>query len=91
MKSTGIIRKVDELGRLVLPMELRRTMNISEKSAMEIFTEEDKIIIKKYEPGDIFTGETDDLIEYEGRKISIHSLKKIAEKAGFKLTKGKEK
>jgi AbrB family transcriptional regulator, transcriptional pleiotropic regulator of transition state genes len=49
MKSTGIIRKIDELGRVVLPMELRRILNINEKDGLEIFVEEDKIILKKYE------------------------------------------
>ena len=49
MKSTGIVRKVDELGRLVLPIELRRTLGIAEKDAMEIFVDEDKIILRKYE------------------------------------------
>lgn len=50
MKSTGIVRKVDELGRVVIPKELRRTMGIEEKDPMEIFVDGDKIIFKKYEP-----------------------------------------
>lgn len=50
MKSTGIVRKVDELGRVVIPIELRRTMNIKEGDPLEIFTEEDRIIFKKYVP-----------------------------------------
>lgn len=49
MKSTGIVRKVDELGRVVLPIELRRTLGIMEKDAIEIFVDEDKIILRKYE------------------------------------------
>lgn len=49
MKSTGIVRKVEELGRVVLPIELRRTLGIAEKDAMEIFVDEDKIILRKYE------------------------------------------
>lgn len=48
MKSTGIVRKIDELGRVVIPMELRRTLNIAERDAMEIFVDEDKIVLKKY-------------------------------------------
>ncbi|MGK7377580.1 AbrB/MazE/SpoVT family DNA-binding domain-containing protein [Planococcus sp. 1R117A] len=50
MKSTGIVRKVDELGRIVMPIELRRSLEIAEADAVEIFIEEDKIILKKYEP-----------------------------------------
>ena len=58
MKSTGIVRKVDELGRVVLPIELRRMLGIEEKDAMEIFVEEDRIILQKYEPSNqcIVTG-----------------------------------
>lgn len=50
MKSTGIVRKVDELGRVVIPIELRRTLNIKEGDPLEIFTEEDQVILKKYVP-----------------------------------------
>ena len=50
IKSTGIVRKVDELGRIVLPIELRRTLNIAERDSMEIFVEAGAIILKKYEP-----------------------------------------
>ena len=46
MKSTGIVRKVDELGRIVLPMELRRTLGVDTKDALEIYTEGDSIILK---------------------------------------------
>ena len=57
MKSTGIVRKVDELGRVVLPIELRRILNIKEKDSLEIFVDDEKIILKKYEPADVFTGD----------------------------------
>jgi transcriptional pleiotropic regulator of transition state genes len=50
MKSTGIVRKIDELGRIVLPIELRRTLEIMERDPMEIYVESDTIILKKYEP-----------------------------------------
>ncbi|UPM54400.1 AbrB/MazE/SpoVT family DNA-binding domain-containing protein [Gottfriedia acidiceleris] len=50
MKSTGIVRKVDELGRVVIPIELRRTLNITERDTIEIFVQDDRIILKKYEP-----------------------------------------
>ena len=57
MKSTGIVRRVDELGRIVLPIELRRTLSISEKDALEIYVENDTVILKKHEPSCIFCGE----------------------------------
>jgi AbrB family transcriptional regulator, transcriptional pleiotropic regulator of transition state genes len=50
MKSTGIVRKVDELGRVVIPIELRRTLGIAEKDALEIYVDDDRIILKKYKP-----------------------------------------
>ena len=70
MKSTGIVRRVDELGRIVLPIELRRSLNINERDTLEIFVDDEKIVLKKYEPADIFTGNMDDLIEYMGKKVS---------------------
>ena len=61
MKSTGIVRKVDELGRIVLPIELRRTLGIDIKDGLEIFTEEDTIILRKYEPMCILCGSSEEL------------------------------
>ena len=87
MKSTGIVRKVDELGRIVLPIELRRSLNIDIKDSLEIFVDEDKIILKKYEPADIFTGTMEDLIDYKGKKVSVASIKEMAEIAGLKISK----
>ncbi|HLS08973.1 AbrB/MazE/SpoVT family DNA-binding domain-containing protein [Lentibacillus sp.] len=62
MKSTGIVRKVDELGRVVLPIELRRTLDINEKDALEIYIDDDKVVLKKYTPNMTcqITGETSD-------------------------------
>ncbi|MGL4736697.1 MAG: AbrB/MazE/SpoVT family DNA-binding domain-containing protein [Cellulosilyticaceae bacterium] len=85
MKSTGIVRKVDELGRVVLPIELRRNFQINEKDSLEIFVDDEKIILKKYEPADIFTGSMEDLIEFEGKKVSKASIIKMAQKAGLKI------
>ena len=85
MKSTGIVRKVDELGRVVLPIELRKTLSINEKDALEIFTDEDRIILKKYEPADIFTGEMDNLIEYKGKKVSRASIIEMARLCGLRI------
>jgi looped-hinge helix DNA binding domain, AbrB family len=69
MKSTGIVRKVDELGRIVLPIELRRTLNINEKDSLEIFVDNDRIVLQKYEPACIFCGNADNIINYKGRNI----------------------
>lgn len=85
MKSTGIVRKVDELGRIVLPVELRKNLNINIKDPLEIFTSNDRIVLQKYEPADIFTGEMKDLIEYKGKKISKKSILELAKLAGFKI------
>ncbi|MCL2349972.1 MAG: AbrB/MazE/SpoVT family DNA-binding domain-containing protein [Defluviitaleaceae bacterium] len=78
MKSTGIVRKVDELGRVVLPIELRKTLHIDVRDPMEIFVDEGKIVLKKYEPADIFTGEMEDLVEYKGKKISKKTIQELA-------------
>lgn len=69
MKSTGIVRRVDELGRIVLPIELRRTLNISEKDSLEIYVDDDSIILKKYEPCCIFCGESKDVFVFKGKNV----------------------
>ena len=62
MKSTGIVRKVDELGRIVLPIELRRTLGIEEKDRIEIFVDGESIILRKYQPACIFCDNAKDII-----------------------------
>jgi len=69
MKSTGIVRKVDELGRVVLPIELRRTLNIMEKDALEIYVDGESVILKKYEPACIFCGNAKDVVHYKGKNV----------------------
>jgi transcriptional pleiotropic regulator of transition state genes len=59
MKSTGITRRVDELGRIVIPKELRRDLNITTKDYLEIFRDEDSIVLRKYSAGCIFCGNMD--------------------------------
>ena len=86
MKSTGIVRRVDELGRIVLPIELRRSLNIKERDTLEIFVDDEKIVLKKYEPADIFTGNMDDLIEYMGKKGSKESILEMARIANLKIS-----
>ena len=86
MKSTGIVRKLDELGRITLPIELRRNLNVNERDPLEIFVDDDKIILKKYDPSDIFTGEMEDLVEYKGKKVSKKSILELARIAGLNIT-----
>lgn len=70
MKSTGIVRSIDNFGRIVLPMETRKLLSLNEEgSAVEIYTEDDMVILKKYTPACIFCNSADDLIEYHGMKI----------------------
>ena len=74
MKSTGIVRKVDELGRIVLPIELRRKLEIAERDALEIYVEGCTIILKKYEPACVFCGDARDVITYKGRNVCRNCL-----------------
>ena len=77
MKSTGIIRKVDDLGRIVLPIELRRKLEIAERDEVEIFIENDRIILQKYETSCVFCGSNANLVSYKGKNVChecIHSL-----------------
>lgn len=69
MKSTGIVRPVDQLGRLVLPMELRRTMDIKEDDRMGIFVDGDTIVLRKYEPACIFCGQAKETGDFKGKLI----------------------
>lgn len=77
MKSTGMTRKVDELGRIVLPAEIRQTLDIQTKDALEIFTDEDKIILKKYTPGCSFCGGMNGIVYFGDKRICSECLEKI--------------
>lgn len=83
MKSTGVVRKVDELGRIVIPIELRRTMDIEEKDALEIFVDGERIILKKYEPACIFCGNAEDVVNYKGKNICNSCLNMLKETASM--------
>jgi transcriptional pleiotropic regulator of transition state genes len=85
LKSTGIVRKIDDLGRIVIPRELRKSMGINDKDPLEIYTNDDTIVLKKYTPADIFTGEMDNLIEYRGKKVSIDTIRELARIAGLEV------
>ncbi len=69
MKSTGIVRKVDELGRIVIPIELRRTLDIAEKDSLEIFVDGERIILAKHEDSCIFCGKSKNLSVRKGKNI----------------------
>lgn len=79
MKATGITRKIDELGRIVLPIELRRGLDIGEKDALEIYVENDSIILKKFRKNCLFCGSEENIIEFKGKNVCgecISQLKK---------------
>jgi len=77
MKSTGIVRKVDELGRIVLPIELRRTLDIAEKDSLEIYVDEDSIILRKYQPACIFCDNARDIVTYKGKNVCKDCIKSL--------------
>ena len=83
MKNTGIVRNLDNLGRIVIPKEMRRVLGIEDRDPIEILIEDNTILLRKYEPADIFTGEKEDLIEYCGKKISKSSIEEMARIAGI--------
>ncbi|MGI6145432.1 MAG: AbrB/MazE/SpoVT family DNA-binding domain-containing protein [Clostridia bacterium] len=81
MRSTGIVRKVDELGRVVIPIELRRTLGIEEKDALEIYVDQEKIILKKYEPACVFCGSADNVQYFRGKLVCKECAQAMAANA----------
>ena len=79
MKATGIVRKVDELGRIVLPIELRRTLDINIKDPMEIFVDDEYIILKKYTPACIFCGSATDIKRIKDKNVCANCLQEMKE------------
>jgi len=79
LKSTGIVRKVDELGRVVIPIELRRTLGIEVKDALEIYVDSDRIILKKYEPACLFCGNADNVKHFGNRIVCQECVEKLAQ------------
>jgi len=77
MKSTGIVRRVDELGRIVLPIEIRRVFDIKVRDSLEMYTEGDKLILKKYTPACIFCGEMEDTIAFEDKLVCQKCYEKM--------------
>ena len=80
MKSTGIVRNIDELGRVVVPKELRKKLGIANTDPVEIYVEEDKIILKKYIPVCHFCGSTEGLQDFKEKKICSSCIKELSEK-----------
>ncbi len=77
MRSIGIVRKIDELGRIVLPKELRRSLDIEEGDPMEIFVDANTIMLKKYEPSCIFCGEARNVQVYKGKNICQDCMEEL--------------
>ena len=77
VKSTGIVRKVDELGRIVLPIELRRTLGIDEKDSLEIYVDGTSVILRKYQPSCIFCDDATDVISYKGKNVCRKCLEEM--------------
>ena len=80
MKSTGIVRKVDELGRIVLPIEMRRTLDIAEKDTLEVYVEGDSIILRKYQDACVFCDSVRDLVSYNGRCVCQDCIAMLSRK-----------
>lgn len=80
MKSTGIVRKVDELGRIVLPIELRRTLDIAERDSLEIYVADDTIILKKYQPACIFCDSSKSIISFKGKNVCSNCASTLGSK-----------
>ncbi|MGE5629591.1 MAG: AbrB/MazE/SpoVT family DNA-binding domain-containing protein [Caulobacteraceae bacterium] len=77
MKATGIVRKLDQLGRIVIPMETRREFDIDIGDSLEVYVDEERIILKKYEPGCIFCGNVDNIEIYKGKKVCRNCIKEM--------------
>ena len=77
MKYTGIVRRIDDLGRVVLPVELRRTLDLENGDSLEIFVEDDRVILKKYQPACIFCGGVDGVFAFKGRNLCPDCLAEI--------------
>lgn len=77
MKATGIIRRVDELGRVVIPIEIRNQFNIVEKDPIEIYVDNSSIVLTKYEPNCVFCGNTENLVDYKGKLVCEDCSRKL--------------
>ena len=78
MKATGVVRKVDELGRVVLPIELRRTLGIAEKDGLEIFVEGERVILRKYQPACLFCDSAEEVTTFKGKLVCKSCYSELA-------------
>lgn len=79
MKSTGIVRPLDTLGRVVLPIELRRVLSLGPKDPVEIYVDGDYILLKKYQPSCIFCESMDDITTYQGKNVCAACIEKLSQ------------
>lgn len=77
MKSLGIVRRIDNLGRIVLPIELRHSLDIKEGDSLEFFTEENRIVLKKYQPACIYCGNARDIVTFHGYNICANCIEQL--------------
>jgi len=77
MNDTGIVRRVDDLGRIVIPMELRRTLGINVKDPISILVDGDKIILQKHHDTCSICGNTEGVVEVKGRAVCADCVKTI--------------
>ncbi len=80
MKSTGIVRKLDELGRIVLPMEIRKSFDLAEKDPIEIYTNQDMIILRKFHQSCVFCNSTENILAYKGKPVCSECLSDLMRK-----------
>lgn len=83
MKATGIVRRVDELGRVVIPKEMRKNLGVNEGEPIEFYVRDQDIVMRKYQPGCAISGSLEDLVEFQGKKYSKEIIKRMARKAGI--------
>ncbi len=77
MKATGIVRPVDALGRVVIPIELRRNLNINTDDSLEVFVKDEYIMLKKYEPACVFCGSAEDVVQIHGKNVCMNCINEM--------------
>ena len=78
MKSTGMVRKIDDLGRIVIPIEIRNNLDIRSRDAVEMFVDGDKIVLAKYNPACIFCGEAEDVTRFHDKLVCSKCIKELS-------------
>ena len=87
MKSTGIVRNIDQLGRVVLPMELRKLLDLKVQDPVEIFTQGNDVVIRKYRPSCVFCNRNDQIVEFKGLNVCDHCIAELtAQQEDFNKT-----